>query len=219
MAESSVRGVVKGLAFAFALLGLAACAGLPGEQADRPAMHADAETVDPCAYDLGAMMNLTFEAFDQDMDGGWRPLASAKGCEAVAADLLETYRVDRIDQQRRGLMHHEAQLRAAANQTAEAIGLLQQSLALETAPEMVAYRNAEIAFLSGDMAGLRSARAELAAVPPPEGFEQGVAQFVKAFPDQPPPTWPINLDVVDGFITCFGASYYEAYNRTCDAAQ
>lgn len=174
-----------------------------------------AQTEDECAYDPGAMMRLEFDAFDRTPESGWRVVGNTPGCENVAADLIARYRTEKIDDQRRGLMHHEAQLRAAAGQTDTAVTLLEQVRAMESAPEMIAYRDAEIAFLRGDLAALRAARERLLAVPAPEHFEATAARFRERFPNQPPPTWPLNIEVVNGFVACFGRPYAEAYTAPC----
>lgn len=172
---------------------------------------ASAQTEDQCAYDVGAMMNLDYEAFDRTPDQGWRAIGNTPACEAAAADLLARYRTERIDDQRRGLMHHEAQMRAAAGQTDAAIALISQVRAGETQPWMIAYRDAEIAFLGGDLPALTAARDRLLAIPPPPGFEEGAARFRERYPTMTPPTWPLNIDVVNGLIACFGRPYSEAY--------
>lgn len=176
---------------------------------------AAAQTEDRCAYDLGAMMSLDYDAFDTTLGQGWRIVGDTPGCEAAAADLLALYRSEILDAQRRGLMHHEAQLRAASGQTDAAIALIEQVRAMQTASEMIAYHDAEIAFLRGDLPALRAARARLAAVPQPDYFAEANARFRERYPDQRPPIWPLNIDVVDGFIACFGRPYSEAYSRAC----
>ena len=168
-----------------------------------------------CSYDLSAMMSMDYAAFEDNLEGGWRILGSTKGCEIETADLLEKYRVERTEWQRNRLIHHEAQLRAAAGQNDQAVALLKEILLSEDSPSTMAYRKAEIAFLSGDMPGLQAAREALANLPPPAGFEAGVRQFLETYPDQKPPVWPVNLDVVDGFIACFDKPYSEAYKFTC----
>lgn len=176
---------------------------------------ATAQTEDRCAYDLGAMMNLDYEAFDSTPEQGWRIVGNTPGCETQAADLVARYRTEKIDEQRRALMHHEAQLRAASGQTEAAIALMEQLREMQTAPEMVAYSDAEIAFLRGDLPALMAARDRLLAVPPAPGFEEGAARFRSRYPTLPPPVWPLNIDVVNGFVACFGRPYSEAYTAPC----
>lgn len=179
---------------------------------------ATAQTNPACTYDVGAMMRLDAEAFDSTPGSGWRVVGDIEGCEAAAAELIAQYRVNRIEAQRKGLLHHEAQLRAAAGQTEAAISLLDDVRAMETLPEMVAYHDAELAFLRNDLAGLRSARERLMSVPAPEGFADAVARFRENYPTLPPPSWPLNIEVVDGFIACFGRPYREAYSARCRRA-
>lgn len=175
---------------------------------------AAAQTAD-CTYDLSAMMGLEYEAFDSTPQEGWRIVGDRPGCEAQAADLIARYRSEKIDQQRRSLMHHEAQLRAASGQIEAAIALIEQVRAMQTAPEMIAYHDAEIAFLRRDLPALTAARDRLMAVPPPPGFDESVARFRQRYPTLPPPVWPLNLDVVNSLVACFGRPYSEAYTAPC----
>lgn len=179
---------------------------------------ATAQTNPACTYDVGAMMRLNAEAFDSTPGSGWRVVGDIEGCETAAAELIAQYRVNRIEAQRKSLLHHEAQLRAAAGQTEAALALLEQVRAQETAAEMLAYRDAEIAFLRNDRVALLAARERLLSIPPPDGFDASVARFRERFPDQKAPTWPLNIEVVDGFIACFGRPYREAYNTPCRRA-
>jgi hypothetical protein len=84
---------------------------------------------------------------------------------------------------------------------------------------MQSYHEAELAFLARDMGALKAARDRLAGVPKPDGFDQGVEAFKMKYPEFPPPTWPMNLDVVDGFINCFDMPYAEAYKFSCRPEQ
>ncbi|REM04450.1 hypothetical protein DSI28_13020, partial [Mycobacterium tuberculosis] len=45
-----------------------------------------------CAVDRAAMLALTPEQFDQDLRGGWRPMAEKAQCQLAAADLIAAYR-------------------------------------------------------------------------------------------------------------------------------
>ena len=74
--------------------------------------------------------------------------------------------------------------------------------------------NATIAFLKRDKAQLLENRAKLAALPKPEGHDARVAAFEKKY-GQPGPSWPPNLDAVDGLIACFDKPYAEAYSFAC----
>jgi hypothetical protein len=72
------------------------------------------------------------------------------------------------------------------------------------------YVDASIAFLKRERPALLAARESLARLPKPPGFA----------PRDPngrplPIDWPMNLNVVDGFVACFGKSYREAYSPPC----
>lgn len=175
-------------------------------------MTGAAAFADPCIYDRGEMLSKSYKAFDETLGGGWREAGDKDGCEATAADLIKDYRETIVERQLKALKHHEAQLAAAAGQSDRAIDLIKAVAEMETTPEMIHYREAELAFLQRDRAALRVARIKLADVPSPEGFAAGVARFKASYPDVPPPVWPPNLNVVDRFLNCYGYSYREAYN-------
>lgn len=173
-------------------------------------------TDDRCVYDLPAMLALDGREFDATPDMGWRVLGDTPGCEGAAADLIAAYRREHPDNENQvSLLHHEAQMRAANRQTEAAISLLREVRASETTPEMLAYRDAEIAFHSRDREALIAARERLASLPEPPAFAAAVERFRNRYPTFPPPTWPTNLDVVDGLIACFGRPYAEAYGVAC----
>ena len=155
---------------------------------------------DPCQVDRDAMLALGMNAFDQDHQGGWRPLSERPGCEGAAADLIRDYRA--FLQDRLPILYwHEGQLRAKVGQTDAAIRLMDRTRrdpGDERAPWWNAYVDATLAFLRGDRPALSAARVRLAAVPRPA--------------DTPAERrWPPNLAVVDGLIRCFGRPYREAY--------
>ena len=159
-----------------------------------------------CAYDRDRLLSLDQNAFDQDLNGGWRALADKPGCRLAAADLLRDYRqahhsTDRI------LFWHEGQLRAEAGQKEAALALFERSRAKE--PDAFGwnlYVDGTIAFLHHDRAALQAARDKLAKVPEP-------ANFHPVSPDRKPIQikWPPNLNVLDGFLHCFDRSYDLAY--------
>ena len=168
---------------------------------------------DSCVRNRDELLALGQQAFDQDLQGGWRAVSARHGCEIAAADLIRDYRAargltDTI------LFWHEGQLRAAAGQTDAAIRLFEQS---RKPPSdrfgWNPYVDATIAFLRGDRAALIAAREALAALPRPADFEPRDPQ---GRPLQI--SWPMNLQVVDGLIACFGRSYKQAYARNCTAA-
>ncbi len=159
-----------------------------------------------CAYDRGRLMALDQQAFDQDMQGGWRVLAREPACVGVAADLIRDYR-EAHHLSATILYWHEGQMRAEAGQYEAAIALFDRSRHPE--PDAFGwniYVDASIAFLRADRPALLRARAALAALPRPADFE----------PRDPSGrplnlTWPMNLHVVDALIRCFGQSYASAY--------
>ena len=163
-----------------------------------------------CAYDRQQMLALDLRAFDQDMDGGWRALSRREGCTLAAADLIRDYRHSRRLSDTI-LYWHEGQLRASAGQTEPAIALFEQS---RKNPDdgfgWNSYVDATIAFLRRDRPALLAARDALARLPMPAGFApvdtEGRPLQIR---------WPMNMDIVDAFVACFGRSYSEAYGGAC----
>lgn len=176
-------------------------------QAATPAATAPAAATPaghPCQMDFAASLALGQEAFDQDMNGGWRALARRPGCEDVAAGLINAYRLN-LESHLSILYWHEAQLRANIGQYPEAIRLMDQSRKPEDLFGWNPYVDATIAFLRGDRTALVAARARLAGLPRPPGFrDEDLANGLHV-------TWPPNLAVVDGLVRCFGRPYREAY--------
>jgi hypothetical protein len=194
---------------------------LAATTAPRPVTAVPAGITAPeCRVDREALLKLDYEAFEQDINGGWRPLGAVQGCEAATADLIRDYRLrnggavagQRIEYLT-SLLRHESQLAAAAGQSDRAIALRRAARG-SPAWEAYYYDNATIAFLKRDRAQLLENRAKLAAVPEAEGHAAGVAAFEKKF-GRPGPSWPPNLEVVDGLIACFDRPYAEAYSFAC----
>jgi hypothetical protein len=176
-------------------------------QAATPAATAPAAATpaNPCPFDFNASLALGQDAFDQDMNGGWRALAQRPGCEGVAADLIHAYRAN-LESHLSILYWHEGQLRADVGQYPEAIRLMEQSRKPDDRFGWNPYVDATVAFLRGDRAALVLARDRLAALPRPAGFED------RTLPNGLHVTWPMNLAVVDGLVRCFGRPYREAYS-------
>lgn len=150
---------------------------------------------------------LSEDAFDQDLEGGWRRLAM-QGCEAEAADLIRDYR-NAAPRKRSGLLAwHEGQLRAELGQYEAAIKLFESSRE-PPADDKIGwnfYVDGTIAFLRSNRAGLEQARASLSRVPKPKD-----APVYRYKGKVVPVAWPPNLNVLDGMIKCFGRPYKEAY--------
>ena len=75
-----------------------------------------------CDVDREALLAQDQQAFDQDLEGGWRPLADA-GCLLEAADLIRDWRLAHASDDH-VLTWHEGQVRAMAGQTERAATLL-----------------------------------------------------------------------------------------------
>lgn len=180
-----------------------------------------APTLDPCAHDRAALLALPPAAFDQDLEGGWRPLGEKPECAAVAADLLADYRKAHWGDLTPGELHtnywHEGQLRAGLGQTQAATRLMMAGVNPEMSRSGFSdYALGTIAFLHQDQSGLIAARERLAALPKPADFDQAAARFKAAYGFDL--EWPVNLKVLDGFIVCFDRPYNEAYGSCAAAA-
>lgn len=173
-----------------------------------------------CGVDEGKYLNLAFNAFDQTMGGGWREIADKPGCQKAAADLVAKYRDQVMSQQAAGLDFHEAQLRAAAGETATAISLFKRDIAFKKGLSAhvppgdalftsgILFTEATVAFLERDRPTLQAKRDQLAALPKPEGFDALAADFQRRFPEASM-TWPPNLWNVDAYLACFDKPYSE----------
>jgi len=160
-----------------------------------------------CSYDRPAVMALDQDAFDQNDKGGWRAL-QMRGCMAEAADLIRDYREAKSRPHPSILFWHEGQLRAMLGQTDAAIALFGQARqpAADDDFGWNLYVDGTIAFLRHDRPALQRARDTLAALPPPRSLIATRPDGSKVKID-----WPPNLDVLDGFLKCFGRPYRQAY--------
>lgn len=159
-----------------------------------------------CAFDREALLKLDYRQFDQDPRGGWRPLAS-KGCDREAADLIRDWRLQNKDR-RYILFWHEGQNRAFDGDYEAALSLFEQSR--RPAEDRIGwnfYVDGSVAFLRGDMAKLQAARASLAQMPKPLDWDTMKGADGKPLNAK----WPVNLNVLDGFIRCWGKRYRDAY--------
>ena len=221
---------------------------------------AEGDAAAPCIApgEREELLALDQQSFDQDLEGGWRPIAARPECRLAAADLIREYR-ERAEGSSRGgsasagessaplagrtaagegpgaetasgdpersggsatpaqrfgiLCWHEAQLRAMEGQNERAAQLMRRSFDDHSDPSWRAYAEATIAFLERDRRRLAKARAELVAIPEPEGWQEAVRQMEKQYGFSP--TWPANLDVVNGLIRCYEESYEVAYGAQC----
>ncbi len=162
-----------------------------------------------CAYDLDAMLALDLNAFDQDINGGWRPL-STRGCYAEAAELIREWRYEKRSHDSI-LYWHEGQMRAFADQPDQAIALFELTYKpadLDADFGWNHYVDGTLAFLRRDRERLHLAMARLAEVPAP-------SDLTVTMPDGSVVTmaWPPNLNVLQALDTCWERSYEEAYGQ------
>ena len=174
-----------------------------------------------CSYDRAAMLAMEPDAFDQDLEGGWRTLAD-RGCHREAADLLAAYAALPKAAGNTMIPWHEGQMRAEAGQYPQAVALMQRTYKpTDTDPGYWnAYVDGTIAFLQRDRAALEKARARLIAIPAPEqiarALKDGRYHFTTAGGQKVDVPWPPNLDVLDGFLRCFDRDYHNAMgNQAC----
>ncbi|MGB3469504.1 MAG: hypothetical protein WBA51_01620 [Erythrobacter sp.] len=169
-----------------------------------PASPPEAPTPD-CSYDLEAMLELDRDAFDQDMDGGWRVLYD-RGCYAEAAELIREWRHEKRDHEQM-LYTHEGQMRGYAGQTQRAIALLRlnyKPMDQDAGFGWNFYMDGTIAFLERDREGLATAIERLKTIPKPS------TQAVYADGSPANIRWPPNLHVLKGLERCWDKSFAEA---------
>lgn len=137
------------------------------------------------------VLELDFESFDQDPDGGWRVLADA-GCLLGAAALVDAYAERKPAHPMRWLLRfHAGQLYALGGDEETAIARFEEGRQ-EGATQWNLYVEATLAFLRGEEEELARIRDELAALGTPEGPA-------------------MNLGVVDRLLEQVGRSYADAY--------
>ena len=173
-----------------------------------------APTPDPCAYDKEVMLALAPDAFDQNLEGGWRTLSNTPDCREAAAGLLAAYRTAHWGKLTPGELHvnywHEGQLRASLDQRLRAKRLLLAGVnPTITSDGFQDYALGTVAFLDQDREALQAARDRLAATPTPDDWAETVASFREQYGVEM--KWPMNLNVLDNMLACFGRSYDEAY--------
>lgn len=161
-----------------------------------------------CSYDLEEMLELDRDAFDQDLDGGWRPLGMVKGCEIATAELIRAWRHEKRDHASI-LYWHEGQMRAYAGQTDQAIALFELTRKSQDSDANFGwnhYVDGTIAFLRGDRDGLARAIERLAGIPEPKdnSFTLPDGTIIEL-------NWPPNMGVLERFEQRWGRPYSEAY--------
>ena len=149
-----------------------------------------------------ALLQLDEDAFDQDLEGGWRTIAERNegACMVVAADLILDYIARHPGGlEREYLAHwHAGQMLALAGEDERALNQFRLSFRTRDVASMPArmwntYAGGTIAFMEGDRETLEEARDDL-------------------------PTGPYtNRDVLTGLLNCFGEPYSVAYGSECRA--
>lgn len=119
---------------------------------------------------LTEQLALGYEHFDMaDGPAAWRHL-NGKGCTDAAVSLLTSYEEANTSkltpEQRAELAFHRGQALAFAARNADAIPHFEQSLRVGGSEEWRTYVIATLAFLRGDAAELRRARARYAEIAP-----------------------------------------------------
>ena len=173
-------------------------------------------SLDPCTITGSNTLDMSFEEFDSG-ETGWRRWGE-NGCEREGASIIMNYRnrhASRLDPSQVSLLDwHAGQLFASAGDYGFAIERLLLVQQNTTEPVELEYTLATIAFLRSDSAALLAARERMMAIPEPVSFSRAADRFVATY-DLPRPLWPMNIDVVEGLIACFGWSYKKAYS--CEA--
>lgn len=174
---------------------------------EAPAAPAACPMVEPAVFEMD------FEEFDSSQ-AGWRRWGE-QDCEREGAVLIKEYRdrhSARLDPSQVKLLDwHAGQLFAAAGDYGFAIEHFVRAEEQQAEPVLLEYTRATLAFLRSDRAALVGARERMMAIPEPASFARSADRFVATY-NLPRPTWPMNLEVVDGLIACFGWSYEKAYS-------
>jgi tetratricopeptide (TPR) repeat protein len=175
---------------------------------------ADTTTPGACSIskaEIGAVLALSYQDFDQNPRKGWRPYYRRE-CYDQARDLLLAYLAQHPDvaDEHYMLRFHVGQLLAMTGEYEEAKQFMRKAYTDFEAPaiDWNAFVDANIAFLDKDKGRLLEMRSRIASQPKLEAGP-GV------------PSWAVgrimNLDVVDGFIACFDEPYVVAYGDQCRA--
>jgi hypothetical protein len=185
------------------------------------------DTLQACgvgSQELDRYLLLKQEAFDQDLEGGWREVAAKEGCREAASILLQAYlRYSVYPAEDVGMLRwHAGQLEAMSGDAMEAIALFRGTYRDSDDPAEIAWRlyaRATIAFLQGDRKVLSALRDQLAALPVSEEEKAERRAFLEQNPDVSMPEGfvdePRNLAVLDRLLSCFDSDYATAYDGDC----
>jgi len=148
------------------------------------------------------LLQLPFEKFDQDLNGGWRPIEN-NGCHELVLDLIVTYlnihKENLMKWQINILIWHSGQIYALNDNYIEAIERFKKTInrdePQDDAFKWNAYVKGSIAFLEKDKNALKLAINDLEKATNPNSI--------------------INLNILKSFDRCFNRPYREAYVPTC----
>lgn len=147
-------------------------------------------------------------------NSGWRQWGE-HGCELAAADLIAAYVLRNTNtlksSERAELLFHEAQLRATSGYNVSAARLIEKIDSRSLIEPVTLYHQATYYFLVGDLDHLRSIRSQLSDLPVPDEFERAREDYISRYGGDGP-KWPLNIDIVDDLIKCFGQPYKVAYD-------
>ncbi len=196
-----------------ALIAAGVFAVLPAETQD------ELERCGVDAPEMQRLLELEQQAFDQDMEGGWRAVASEEACKNAAGEVIKAYLLYSGPEPTSvsALRWHAGQMKAYAEKTDKALAFFWSTYRppaenAEGPIDFNAYVDATIAFLEKDRTALEAARAKLAAQ---TVSEERVASLKKFLEENPNIKMDIyakpNLHVADSFLACFDQPYSVAY--------
>ena len=175
--------------------------------------------------ELIRLLNLPYDQFDQDFDGGWRAISYKQDCKYAAQRIIELYILFNTDTKHlRGLRWHAGQLAAGLGNSTIAIAFFNASMhneieATESQRSWNLYAKGSIAFLNRDKARLRDIRNELATIPVSKKEKLMRQKFLEENPNVIMPNGfleqPQNLPVLDNLLRCFDPPYDKAYGGDC----
>lgn len=210
-----------------ALIGFQAAAVAQGDTGELAwVSSADRKALVSCGIredEVDRLLALSVDAFDQDLNGGWRAVSQQPDCDGAARVLIEQYIRFSTKPDKdalRILRFHAGQLAANEGREMLAVRYFQQTMqsgARQRAWNL--YVSSTIAFLERDRERLEALRDELANVPVSAAEKASRRRFLEQNPgvkmydgyvDQ-----PMNLTVVDKLLRCFDQPYRSAYAGKC----
>lgn len=179
-------------------------------------------TCDVDGAEFDRLMALPQKAFDQDFQGGWRPIGDTEGCYDAAGDLIlayMAYSVPVAPDRLQILRWHAGQMKAFAGKNTDALALFAGTYEAEDDVEWKYYVDATLAFLKQDLSGIETAYEKLSTFEVSDESKASRQRFLDENPNITMPdgflTEPANLLVIKRLSDCFGRPYKEAY-RGCD---